>query len=397
MKKYFLLFACAVSILCCDEENSFVTKNEVPNLNKEYSYSKLELPFGIDQFSNKFSNQFINSTGIVKPDLPNNELAQLPAQKVKVSDAGAQLGRVLFYDKKLSINNAISCGSCHHQDKAFTDGQATSLGFKGLKTTRSSMAIVNPITQNNLFWDSRSHTIHDLTLLPVQNHIEMGMEDLEYLEKKLAETSYYKTLFKKAFNSEVITKERISEAMAQFIGSITSNNSKFDTELRSTSNTSSLSPLEQHGRNLFFGNKALCSSCHSGNNFSAADGENDVYGGASLGGVNLRGTTNIGLDFISKDKGKDNGNFKIPTLRNIAVTGPYMHDGRFATLEQVVDHYVSGIKANPNLDVKFKDNKGNPKGLDLNAYDKKALVAFMNTLTDNKFLTDPKYSDPFKN
>jgi cytochrome c peroxidase len=387
---YLLVFATIIFQSCDEDVNSSNNNVETPDLSQKYKYANLALPFGL-------TNNNING-GI------NNELPEIKdpngntffgAQPVKVTDAGAALGRVLFYDKKMSINNAISCGSCHLQEKAFSDGQAVSTGFKGVKTTRNSMAILNPIMQNNLFWDSRSHTIHDLTLLPVQNHIEMGMEDLNYLEGKLSAQPYYKALFKEAFNSERITQERITEAMAQFIASITSSESKFDAEVRKSKPTfASFTSLEEHGRNLFFGNKAKCGSCHAGNNFSAPDGVNDEYGGSS-GGENLKGTTNIGLDLIAKDLGRKDGSFKIPSLRNIEVTGPYMHDGRFSSLEQVLDHYSSGIKANANLDKKFKDAKGNPKGLDLNTYDKQAIVAFLKTLTDKKFLSDPKYSDPF--
>jgi cytochrome c peroxidase len=395
-KIYFFLVAVSATLMSCEENIPLQNANEVPRLNTQYVYSKLELPVGISSNNNNFFSDVINTkeqNDIIAVKFPPVQ----PVQEVKITDDGARLGRVLFYDKKLSINNAISCGSCHDQRKAFSDGQATSLGFKGARTNRSSMAIINPIVQNNLFWDSRSQSILDLTLQPIQNHIEMGMEDLNYLEEKLYKTSYYRPLFKKAFGSETISKELIANAMSQFIGSITSANSRFDAELRLTSSTSSFTSLEKHGRNLFFGSKAKCSGCHSGANLSAPDGEFDEYGGgSSKGGENLRGTTNIGLDLISKDNGKKDGSFKIPSLRNIAVTAPYMHDGRFNTLEQVMDHYISGIKANANLDPKFKDSKGNPKGLDLSDYDKKAIIAFLNTLTDYKFLNDPKYSDPFK-
>jgi cytochrome c peroxidase len=391
MKNIFYLLVLATIIFqSCDEDVNTNNNNvETPNLKTKYNYAKLDLPFGINTGNVPVNN--LPNTGGINPAFINNNNGTIQ----NVTDAGATLGRVLFYDKKMSINNAISCGSCHLQEKAFSDGQAVSTGFKGVKTTRNSMAILNPIIQNNLFWDSRSHSIKDLTLLPVQNHIEMGMEDLNYLEEKLAAQPYYKSLFNDAFSSEEITKEKITEAMAQFIASITSSGSKFDAEIRtSNASFSSFTSLENHGRNLFFGNKAKCASCHAGNNFSAPDGVNDEYGGSS-GGENLKGTTNIGLDLIAKDLGRKDGSFKIPSLRNIEVTGPYMHDGRFTSLEQVLDHYTSGIKANANLDKKFKDAKGNPKGLDLNSYDKQAIIAFLKTLTDKKFLSDPKYSDPF--
>jgi cytochrome c peroxidase len=153
---------------------------------------------------------------------------------------------------------------------------------------------------------------------------------------------------------------------------------------------------------LFFSERTKCSTCHSGSNFSAPDGQFDEYGGGGISfsgsGVSkdLRGTTNIGLDLLVKDAGRENGTFKIPSLRNIALTAPYMHDGRFKSLDDVLNHYSSGIKANPSLDKKFKDINGRPKGLNLSSVEKEALIAFLNTLTDTKFISDPKYSDPFK-
>ena len=152
------------------------------------------------------------------------------------------------------------------------------------------------------------------------------------------------------------------------------------------------------GMELFNSDKAKCSSCHGGGNMSALDGPNDPYGGGgSFTAVqDLRGATNIGLDIVYKDNGLGNGKFKIPSLRNIELTGPYMHDGRFKTLEEVVNHYTNGIKPHQHLDVKFTDGKGNVKPLNLNSIEKKAIIAFLKTLTDQEMTKDPKWSNPFR-
>ncbi len=401
MNKYsFLSLLClCLLVISCNSEPKEIIDQGVPEISEKYNYSNIVLPIGLG----KASDIFTGNGGPVVIDINtgggvfNNGDGNIPfdgmGNFVKVTDPGAQLGRVLFYDKKLSLNNTIACASCHHQDKAFSDGVASSAGFEGRKTSRNSMAILNPITQNNMFWDSRSQSIKDLSLRPVQNHIEMGMEDIDFLVKKLSDVPYYKPLFEEAFGDNQISGERISESISQFIASITTSNSKFDATIKGEKK---FSDLEQMGFNVFFSEKAKCSTCHAGANFSAPDGMFDPYGGGSAIGSNPRGTANIGLDLIANDQGKENGQFKIPSLRNVALTAPYMHDGRFKSLEDVLNHYTHGIKNNKNLDPKFKDQNGNLAPIKLNDLEKKAVIAFLNTLTDNTLTTDPKYSNPFK-
>jgi cytochrome c peroxidase len=303
----------------------------------------------------------------------------------------ATLGRVLFYDTKLSINNTVACGSCHLQSKAFADLSENSSGFKGVKTTRNSMSIVNPIMTNNLFWDSRSNSLSQMVLNPVQNHVEMGMEDLTFLAQKLTKVSYYPALFKTAFGAEAITPQKINDALTQFLSSMVTHNSKFDAGAKI--NFSNYSPLELVGKDLFMSERLSCTKCHTGSNFSLGDepGGNNEY--SSNGS---KGTANVGLDMVYKDNGRGNGKFKIPSLRNIAFTAPYMHDGRFKTLEQVIEHYNNGIQAHPNLDANLKDVNGEPRRLNLSSVEKTALLAFLNTLSDPVYTTDVKYSDPFQ-
>jgi cytochrome c peroxidase len=387
-KLFFLLFGLILLSAGCADKAVISPDQDTPVLPDEpYAYHEVKLPSGTNMGGNVFFDD-LDITG-----------APVNTTRLDMTPWGATLGRVLFYDKNLSLNNTISCASCHHQDKAFSDGQQFSTGFQGRITPRNSMAIINPITQNNLFWDSRSRTISDLSLKPVQNHIEMGMENLDLLVTKLEEIPYYKPLFKKAFNSEYVTKERISSALSQFIGSITTSRSRFDQS--SVSGFSNFSELEKLGMNLFNSDKAKCASCHGGGNMAAQDGPNDPYGGGGAfnsSGVitDLRGATNIGLDLVYRDNGLGDGRFRIPSLRNIELTAPYMHDGRFKTLDEVLDHYTSGIKPHKHLDVKFTDGHGNLKMLNLNDLEKKAIIAFLRTLTDKEMTTDPKYSNPFK-
>jgi cytochrome c peroxidase len=324
------------------------------------------------------------------------------------TDNGATLGRVLFYDKKLSLTNTVSCGSCHHQAHGFADFGATSEGFKGERTTRNAMALANAGLDGSYFWDLRTKTLEDLVLQPVGNHVEMGLDNTDNLVKKLQRTQYYPALFTKAFGTSEITRDRISMAVAQFIRSMVSNQSKFD-QASTSGDFKTFSPDEARGRALFF-NELHCTGCHTGNAF------------------NSRGSAqNIGLDVNYQDNGvgkvateRQNGVFKVPTLRNVELTGPYMHDGRFSTLEQVVEHYNSGVQQHQNLSFFLNgflwsgnggfSNSTIPgcwscglgqggstfKPLNMTETDKKALVAFLKTLTDKSFIADTKFSNPFE-
>jgi cytochrome c peroxidase len=305
------------------------------------------------------------------------------------SNASATLGRVLFYDKRMSLNNTVSCGSCHHQAVGFSDRMPVSVGFGGKTTKRNSMSINNPVQFNNLFWDSRAQSTMDLSLRPVFDHIEMGMESDEMLEKKLAATDFYGPLFEKAFGSPEVTRRKVSLAITHFLSSMVSMNAKKDLV---DAGKAKFSMMEQMGHDLFFSERTGCFKCHSGNNFSAPDDP-----GGSYGAPTVAGTANIGLDKSYADNGKGNGKFRIPSLRNIELSAPYMHDGRFNTLDAVVDHYSHGVQAHPHLDANMKDKNGQPKKMNFTQEEKDAMVAFLRTLSDPLFTKDPKYSDPFAN
>ncbi|MFM2225137.1 MAG: hypothetical protein RJA07_1339 [Bacteroidota bacterium] len=302
------------------------------------------------------------------------------------------MGRVLFYDKKLSIHNNISCGSCHKSASGFADATDKSIGFDGGKTKRNTPNIVNEVMNNILFWDGRESNLQKMVVMPVSNHIEMGLEKVDLLPSKLYRINYYSDLFTKAFGSSDITSYKISNALAQFVGSMFSSNTKFD--IGEANNFSNFTTEELRGKVLFF-DELPCSSCH---NVSLLNANN--FGGAPFIYTNST-ITDIGLDSIPFEA-------KIPNLRNVALSAPYMHDGRFATLDDVINHYSKHIIANQNLDFRLRYHGqtssildstvmlNNPIQFNLSQSDRKALLAFLNTLTDKSMITSAKFSDPFK-
>jgi cytochrome c peroxidase len=318
--------------------------------------------------------------------------------KFRVTDAGATLGRVLFYDKILSKDNTISCGSCHLQEKAFADPVAFSTGIKGQILSRNTPAILNIYDDPFLFWDGRAKSVTDLVLKPVRNHKEMGLDDMDFLVQKIRKAPYYAPLFEQAFGSDAINGEKIADALTQFLCSMISGNSKYDEFM---AGKAQLTEVEQQGSNIFFG-EGRCYQCHSGLDFNSRGGffidfdPNFPFGGWG------DPSANIGLDKEYADQGmgefapEREGVFKIPSLRNIAQTGPYMHDGRFATLEEVVSHYSDNIADHENLASELQDwNLGGPMRLNLSTEQKSALVSFLGTLTDADLVREEKYADPF--
>ncbi|NUM82460.1 cytochrome-c peroxidase [bacterium] len=316
-----------------------------------------------------------------------------------LTNDGATLGRVLFYDKAMSVNNTISCGSCHHQDKAFVDGGAVSTGFEGGHTRRNSMPLTNVrfFKAKAMFWDMRAVTLETQALLPITDPVEMGMPSLEALVDKLKTKPYYPALFEKAFGTQDITADRISKALAQFLRSIVSFNSKYDQGL--DNNLANLTDQEKNGLLSF--QQLNCVECHSDLS-TIFPRKNPTMFIVENSGLNTGFGSNNALDVTYADNGigertneaKDMGTFKMPALRNIELTAPYMHDGRFATLEDVLDHYQTGAKNHPNRGIQIPSGG---YGTSVLTEQKKAdIIAFLKTLTDQSFINDPKYSDPFK-
>jgi cytochrome c peroxidase len=309
------------------------------------------------------------------------------------TEEGVELGRHLFYDKRLSRDNTISCACCHKQEAAFADpGRQFSLGVDGQLSLFNSMAIINMIWQTHFFWDGRSHSLEHQAFFPVVDPLEMD-NTWPNVVQKLESVDIYPPMFKAAFGDEAITQDRMTKALAQFQRTLISGNSKYDKAKVQSPPTVSFTPLEEHGFFLFeLSEKGDCFHCHGASftgqtfaafgNFQFANNGLDGPGNMSPGRYSVTGDP---LDF---------GKFKIPTLRNVALTGPYMHDGRFSTLREVIEHYNMGGINSATVDPNMK-HVGT--GLNLSEYDKQALEAFLETLTDPDFVTNPAFGDPFEN
>ncbi len=345
--------------------------NGILNLPEDsFNYANIQLPaFFLD---NDLQNE---------DNTPNNN---------PITNPGATLGRVLFYDKKLSANNTIACASCHNQEDGFSDTAILSVGFEGGLTGRNSMGLANAKFYNNgrFFWDERAETLEDQVLMPIQDAVEMGLT-LDELENKIGAETYYKVLFARAFGDSIATRERISLSLAQFIRSMVSYESKFDAGLAATNNPQvnfpNFTASENLGKNLFFSNRTRCSDCHDTNAFVGDQARNN-----GLDAI----LTDIGVTGVA-DGNNDRGAFKTGSLRNIELTAPYMHDGRFATLGDVVDHYDNGIQNSNDLDNRLRVAGGQVRRLNLTPAERQGLIDFLMTLTDNNFISDEKYSDPF--
>lgn len=364
--------------------------------------TKLKLPM------KPYSYTSVKTPGYVS-DATLRRLDNTPDDNL-ITDAGATLGRVLFYDKQLSKNNTISCASCHEQKHAFSDPRRFSTGFNGRPTQRNAMSLVNLRFTNvrgnrpGFFGDERAKTLEDQVLLPIQDNVEMGMK-LPQLEAKLDKLSYYFPLFQAAFGSPEVTIDRIAKSVAQFMRSMVSFNTQFDQAAQVVGgdypqNFPNFSAVENLGKSLFIDgldgvSEFGCAHCHVPPTFGMPKSFNNgldlVYRDAGLG---ARGVPSNDPFTPSND-----GKFKASSLRNIMQTAPYMHDGRFKTLDQVIDHYSIGIHPHPNLGVATIDQEalknGSTSGFRYTEKQKAALIAFLRTLTDETFVIDLRFSDPF--
>lgn len=316
------------------------------------------------------------------PDLPaDNELTV----------QGVTLGRMLFYEKVLSKDGTQSCGSCHKQDQGFSDSRRFSIGVEGLPGTRQAMSVFNMAwNSNEFFWDGRAHLLRDQALLPIQDQLEMD-ETLDNVISKLTNMKVYRDQFTRVYGTDDITEDKMALALEQFMLSIVSSDSKYD---QWKAGSADLTASEERGRllfeteyNPFFPqfSGADCAHCHGGANF-----ENDLYMNNGLDtDANF---VDIGREAVTNNP-MDRARFKVPTLRNIELTAPYMHDGRFETLEEVVLHYNEGIHPSTTVDEAILATS--ETGLFLTEQDQLDLINFMKTLTDETFVNDERYSDPF--
>jgi cytochrome c peroxidase len=322
-----------------------------------------------------------NAQGLPNPDLPEDN---------KLTEAGVKLGKMLFFEPMLSKNNVQTCASCHNQNTGFSDTARFSIGVEGLPGKRQAMSVFNMAWHTNeFFWDGRANLLRDQALMPIEDPLEMN-ESLENVVDKLSQSQKYRNQFIRAFGDSEITPERMGLAMEQFMLTIVSANSKYD---RYLAGLEELTESELRGLELFETeynpffpefSGADCAHCHGGANF-----ENDLY-------------MNNGLDSDAEmdDPGRqeatgdpsDRGKFKVSSLRNIELTPPYMHDGRFNTLEEVVDHYNEGIVASSTIDPAILATQST--GLMLSDQDKVDLVNFLKTLTDESLASNPEFSNP---
>ena len=314
-----------------------------------------------------------------------------------LTNEGVALGRMLFYETKLSSTGSMSCGSCHQQNKAFTDGRAKAVGVDGIANPRGSMSLANVLWSTTLTWDGAFPTLEAQARKPIENPIELH-QPLTAGVGKLQNTSTYPPLFQAAFGTRTITTDLVLKALTQFERTLISGNSRYD---KFTKTQQGLTADELAGLRLYTTHisprivrGAECFHCHTlplaSSNFAAQ-------------------FFNNGLDLTFSDPGRggvtglpaDNGKFVAPTLRNITLTAPYMHDGRFTTLEQVLDHYSDHVQmASPGLDVNLtqgvNDPIFNPGHMGLTVTEKRQVIAFLKTLTDSTFIADKRFSDPFK-
>jgi len=357
----------------------------------------------------------------------NNSLPDfLTAIGMNVQDHNPQkagLGRVLFYDKNLSKDRSISCASCHKQEKAFSDDVAFSIGIEGKQGHRNSMPLANVANfaahyamidgkAPALLWDGRSPDVISQSRIAFSNPLEMGMS-MEEVVGRVREQSYYPFLWKQVYGNFEPTEAQVLECLQEFVGRMGSSNSRLDkalgqafdqftSEQPTISDTTIVSGIytgnstvintvttvglpglslsEDRGRLIFINN---CTKCHS-----PIRPFQEVF--VACNGLEMQYADN-GLAELTGKK-EHEGVFKSPSLRNIALTAPYMHDGRFKTLNEVVNFYSEGVKPHPNLHPLIKENRI----LNLSTQQKQDLVAFLHTLTDNSIASDPRFSNPFK-
>lgn len=392
MKKFILLFTILVLFSCNKSEEVYQEVEQYPNVKATFGNT-----INLSNLAN-YANQPI-PTYITKNNVNGNP----------ITDKGATLGRVLFYDKNLSSNNTISCASCHIQANAFSDTNVASTGVNGT-TGRHSMRLINTrfANETKFFWDERASSLEIQTTMPIKDHNEMGFsgangdQSFSDLITKLSNIGYYKELFKFVYGSEEVTETKIQLALAQFIRSIQSFDSKYDTGRAQVTNEGTPFPnftaQENQGKQLFltppiFDTNGIrtsgglgCAGCHAAPEF-------DIDPNTLNNGIG--GSINGGSDFT---------NTRAPSLRDLVkpngtINGPMMHTGVITTLQAAVGHYGNLTNAaanNTNLDPRLKPN-GFGQQLNLNATEVNAMIAFLKTLSGSNVYTDTKWSNPFSN
>ncbi len=352
---------------------------------------------------------------VIVPDVPDEQVPLVESREWKLppavppprvpddnpmSDARIELGRHLFHDKRLSGNETQSCASCHRPELAFTDGRRRALGSTGQLHFRNSMSLVNVAYAPSYTWaDPSVRRLEQQALVPITNEhpVEMGMSGREMeLLSRLSSDAVYRRLFRQAFpdDEEPISMPNVAKAIATFERTILSFDAPYDRFVFG-GDADALSPEAWRGMQIFFSERTKCGGCHGGLNLSGASATDAHMPDPSFHNTGLYGGANTGYPESdtglrrSTHRSQDDGAFKVPTLRNIAITAPYMHDGSVGSLEEVIDHYAAGGRATGN------SNKSDRlQGFTLTSGERADLIAFLESLTDRAFLNDARFSDP---
>jgi cytochrome c peroxidase len=318
-----------------------------------------------------------------------------------LTEESVELGRRLFYDPRLSGTNTVSCSTCHIQRLAFTDGRPTAVGVSGKPLAFNSMSLANLMWgPRRFFWNGRASSLEEQALVPIQHPDEMA-QDLDELVKELGDDETYRELFDVAYGE--ISPAAVAAGLASFQRTLVSSNSRYDQFLRGEI---ALSEIEEQGRKLFMAHPdakvslrgANCIDCHSQ---FLTSGFRTRFDGFTNNGLDTEEDLSSGLQEVT-GKPEHRGMFKVPTLRNIALTAPYMHDGRFNTLEEVLNHYDHGIRNSSTLSPLILEADNLQKdsveriSLNLNDEERASVVAFLHTLTDEEFVTAERFSSPFE-
>lgn len=295
-----------------------------------------------------------------------------------VTKEGAELGQMLFYDPILSLDSSIACANCHQQAVAFSDPvHRFSRGVNDAAGIRNAPAIQNMAFQNNFFWDGGVKHLDFVPINAVTSEIEMH-ETVAGVVEKLNRSRFYPQKFKAAFGEDGITSQRMLYALSQFMNLMISENSRYDKYVR---DGESLTAEETAGMHIF---QNKCATCHAGDLFTDDSFRNN--------GLDASFEKDAGRERITEFVG-DRGKFKVPSLRNVELTSPYMHDGRFSSLTQVLDHYTNAVKESETLDPTLR--QGESPGIVLTQEEKARLIAFLKTLSDDAFIHDKRFANPF--
>lgn len=327
------------------------------------------------------------------PVISNFRVAEIDTANLLTKE-GVDLGHLLFFDNRLSKDYSISCSSCHEPEHGFSDSRRFSIGVDGTVGKRQGMSVLNLAWSKQFFWDGRAATLREQALSPVPDPTEMHLPWDEAVER-LQSHPIYPEKFKAAFGTNQISSSLVAKALEQYMKALVSYNAPFDQYIRGEI---SLSPSELRGYQLFNNETGDCFHCHSTPELFVHPAKTFSNNGLDLVD-NINGFKDNGLGDFTKNP-NDNGNFKIPSLRNLSMTAPYMHDGRFETLDEVIDFYNDGPKSSPTLDP-IMITEANRRilqfgrwGLGLTVQDKADLKAFLLTLTDSTYLKDPLYRAP---